>query len=967
MSACRSFHVFVCVCAFLCPIECSAAGPAAKQGISQYSLTQWGHRDGLPSAAIYAIAQTPDGFLWLGTADGLIRFDGIRFFQVPLMGKGDTAFGKVKALAASADGALWVGTETGILVRIDGPAMKSLTLNLPISSIRERPDSLIEVEASNQVFRVSPATMQVTTTCQVRSASALVSAPHPPQSMPLAKVDPTECGLQSAHNIAPSILDRTHLASDQIRSILPDTDGNLWLATRESGVIRVSNTVGEARAEKEQFSVVDGLSSDSVWTLFQDREHNLWIGTQNGLNRLRYDKFATMTRRSGLLSNNMTSLAVVGSKVFAGSAVGLNEITATGAKSVLRESILSLTGGIDGTLFAGTPHGLSVVKDGRSHVVQPGVQVTQITSIAQSSTGELWFYDQHGGLFRWEPGQVAIAVTTPALQSKAVSVIAAGTHGEVWFGLSTGEIVLYNGVTFHQFTAADHLPGGSPHAISADSDGGVWIASERGLARYSGGRFTSWSRKNGLPGSRVLWAVPGPGGRLWLGYNIGVASVTVSDLLHAATDPKSLVPYDFYDDGDGLHSNPDLHGSTPVAVLPDGRIWLTTSEGLATIDPAHIRKNPVAPPVHIVQITVDDANVDVAKAITLPPRTRRIEINYTGLSFTNPRKVTFRYRLLGFDSQWNIESTRRFATYTNLSPGKYRFEVLAANDDGVWSTEPAVLDFTLLPAFYQTKWFIALCLLALLLAILLLVRFRIRSVADGLRLRFEERLDERARVAQDLHDNLLQDVMGISLQLEIADELTPPGAAGKPILSRALQLSESALAQGRGALTTLRATMVSAQDVLQTLKLTATHFTEDRHQAIRYITEGTELPLRAGVGDEIIQIACEALRNALQHTRGRVDVRLSYTPNVFTLHIHDEGPGISQPILESGVPGHFGLTGMRERASRIAATLTIESKRGNGTQIRLTVPGRMAYPDHNASPSIWGRLQARWSGTHRQP
>jgi signal transduction histidine kinase/ligand-binding sensor domain-containing protein len=967
MSACRSFHVFVCVCAFLGSIECTAAGLATEQGISQYSLTQWGHRDGLPSTAIYAIVQTPDGFLWLGTADGLIRFDGIRFFQVPLLGKGDTAFGRVRALAASADGALWVGTENGMLVRIDGQAMKSLTLNLPISSIRERADSLIEVETSNEVFRVSPATMQITTTCQVRSASALDSEPHPSQSMSLGKVDSAECGLQSAHNVAPSILARAHLTSDQIRSILPDNDGNLWLATRESGVIRVSTTAGEAHAGNEQFSVVDGLSSNSVWTLFEDREHNLWIGTQNGLNRLHYDKFATMTRRSGLLSDNITSLAVVGNEVFAGSAVGLNEISAAGAKSLLRGSILSLTGGIDGALFAGTPQGLSIVKDGRSQVVQPGVQVTQITSIAQSSTGELWFYDQQRGLFRWEPGHIAIAVTTPAMQHKAVSVITAGARGEVWFGLSTGEIVLYDGVTFHQFTAADHLPGGSPHAISADSDGSAWIASERGLTRYSEGRFTSWSRKNGLPGSRVLWAVPGPGGRLWLGYNIGVASVAISDLLRAATDPKFLVPYDFYDDGDGLHNNPDLHGSTPVAVLPGGRIWLTASEGLATIDPAHIRKNPVPPPVHIVLITVDDANVEVARAITLPPLTRRIEINYTGLSFTNPRKVTFRYRLLGFDSQWNAESTRRIATYTNLPPGKYRFEVLAANDDGVWNTEPAVLDFTLLPTFYQTNWFIALCLLTLLLVILLLVRFRIRSVADGLRRRFEERLDERARVAQDLHDNLLQDVMGISLQLEIADELTPPGAAGKPILSRALQLSESALVQGRGALTTLRATIISAQDVLQALKLTATHFPEDRYRAIRYITEGTELPLRAGVGDEIIQIACEALRNALKHTRGRVEVRLSYTPNVFTLHVEDEGPGISQPILESGAPGHFGLVGMRERASRIAATLTIESKRDDGTRIRLVVPGRMAYPDHKASPSIWSRLQARWSGTRRQP
>jgi signal transduction histidine kinase/ligand-binding sensor domain-containing protein len=959
--------VFVCVCAFLCSIECTAAGVAPKQAVIQYSLTQWGHRDGLPSTAIYAIAQTRDGFLWLGTADGLIRFDGIRFFQVPLSGNGDTAFGSVRALAAGKDGALWAGTESGILVRLNGGSMKSLTLNLPISSIWERTDSLIDVETSDEVFHVSPTTMQITTTCQVRPGWLPNFERRSTQSLSLGEDASAGCGLHSGHNVRASILDRAHLRPDQIRSILPDSDGNLWVATRESGVFRVSSATGGARPEIEQISVADGLSSDSVWNLLEDREHNLWIGTQNGLNRLRYDKFSTLTRRTGLLSDNVNSLALVGNEVFAGSAVGLNRVTATGAESLLHERIFSLTAGTHGSLLAGTPRGLTIVKDGRTQIAQLGIRAAQIMSMAQSSTGEIWFYDQQAGLFRWQPGHVAIKVIVPAVQNKAVSVITANARGGVWFGLNSGDVVLYDGATFRTFTAADHLPGGLPHAITVDSDGSTWIASERGLAHYSGDRFVSWSRKNGLPGSRVLWAVQGLGGRLWLGYNIGVASVVISDLLRAATDPNFHVSYDFYDDGDGLHSNPDLHGSTPVAVLPDGRIWLTTSEGLASINPAHIRKNPVPPPIHITQIIADDANEDVARAITLHPLTHRIEINYTGLSFTDPRKVTFHYRLLGFDSQWNAASTRRTATYTNLPPGKYRFEVLAANDDGVWSTEPAVLDFTLLPAFYQTKWFIGLCILALLLAALLLLRFRIRSVANELRNRFEERLDERARVAQDLHDNLLQDVMGISLQLEIADELTPSGAAGKPILSRALQLSESALAQGRGALTTLRATIRSQQDVLQTLKLAATHFPEDRCQAIRYSTDGTELPLRAGIGEEIAQIACEALRNALQHTRGRIHVRLSYAPNIFIVLIEDEGQGISQAILESGVPGHFGLKGMQERAARIGAALTIESNRDHGTRIRLAVPGRMAYSDNKSSPGIWRRLKTRWSGTHRQP
>src|SRR5258708_20786973 len=333
----------------------------------------------------------------------------------------------------------------------------------------------------------------------------------------------------------------------------------------------------------------------------------------------------------------------------------------------------------------------------------------------------------------------------------------ADSLGRVWLGLTTGEIVLYNGAGFRTFTEADNLPGGMLHAISAGSDGSVWIASERGLALFTGNRFAWWSRKNGLPGNRVLWAVPTPAGRLWVGYNIGIASMRIEDLRHAATDAHFLVPYDFYDDGDGLKANPELRGSTPVAMALDGRIWFTTSEGLATMDAAHLRKNLLPPPVQILQLTADDVDVDLSNSITLPPRTHRIEINYSGLSLTDPRKVTFRYRMLGFDSQWSQASTRRFVTYTNLPPGDYRFEVMAANDDGIWNETPGGFAFKLAPAVYQTRWFLALCVLALILAGVLVFQLRVRAAADRLRLRFEERLGERARVAQDLHDNLLQE------------------------------------------------------------------------------------------------------------------------------------------------------------------------------------------------------------------
>jgi len=952
----RPFCAFVCLCALSRIIEGTAEALSPEQKVTQYSLTQWGHRDGLPSTAIYAVAQTADGFLWLGTSDGLVRFDGLRFVQVPLSKNGDIAFGRVQALKVDRTGAMWIGTESGRLVRMEGRSMRIGMLDVPIVAIRENADSTIQVETSDHLFRLDEHSIDI----KSKKLDAISGNSDP-------KDKTVTCPPCVSLGITASLLKHVNLGQDRIRMATRDSDGNVWIATKDSGVLRITKRSDESShtfPEIDRFSASNGLSNDSVWDIFEDREHNLWIATQNGLNRLRDDKISIITRQNGLLSNNISSL-VSATGIFAGSNLGLDRVSTGHSETVLRGSVFSLARASDGSLFFATSLGLSQLKKGKARLVPLGVDVPHITVLLQGSSRELWFYDQDHGLYRWEEGHTASRIIDPALSNKSVSVMEADSLGRVWLGLTTGEIVLYNGAGFRTFTEADNLPGGMLHSISAGSDGSVWIASERGLALFDGDRFIWWSRMNGLPGNRVLWAVAAPAGRLWVGYNIGIASMRMEDLRRAASDAHFLIPYDFYDEGDGLKANPELRGSTPVALAPDDRIWLTTSEGLATIDPAHIRKNLLPPPVQILQLTVDDVDVDLKNSMTFPPHAHRIEITYSGLSLTDPRKVTFRYRLLGFDSQWSQASTRRFSTYTNLPPGHYRFEVMAANEDGIWNETPDALAFTLSPAIYQTRWFLALCVLGLMLVGILLFRLRMRSAANELRLRFEERLDERVRVAQDLHDNLLQEVMGISLQLEIADELTPPEATGKPVLRRALQLSESALTHGRGALTTLRATALTRQDILQSLALAAEPFSEERKQAVQYSTDGTEHPLRAGVGEEIVQIGREALRNALQHTHGPIHVGIRYASRCFCLVVDDEGQGMSSTIMESGVPGHFGLRGMRERAAKIASTLTIESMARGGTHVQLSVPGSIAYAGFDTASGAWTRFMARWTRRER--
>ena len=281
------------------------------QGIRQYSIAQWGHRDGLPSTAIYAMVQTPDGFLWLGTSDGLVRFDGIHFVQIPLSKIGDMAFGQVRALTVDRAGRLWIGTESGSLVRMEGDSMQVVSVGLPIMAVREDAASTIEVATANGMLYFDPTSL----TSQARADSLGAS----PCSM---------CGPQA---VSAALLRRAHLAPKQLRTAMRDREGNLWLGTRESGVVRIAHPNGSAVIDR--LTTANGLSSDTVWDILEDREGNLWIATQNGLDRLRKGKFTMLTRSDGLPSNDVAALVVMRNSLFAGSSSGLTRIAAQQTKS----------------------------------------------------------------------------------------------------------------------------------------------------------------------------------------------------------------------------------------------------------------------------------------------------------------------------------------------------------------------------------------------------------------------------------------------------------------------------------------------------------------------------------------------------------------------------------------------------------------------------------------------------------
>jgi len=388
-------------------------------------------------------------------------------------------------------------------------------------------------------------------------------------------------------------------------------------------------------------------------------------------------------------------------------------------------------------------------------------------------------------------------------------------------------VVVFDGSRFRSYSERDGLAGGFVDAVFVDDGGTIWIGTERGLSRFEGQKFVTWTIANGLPGERVLWILADSVGRLWLGYSTGVASVTRSELDRAAQDPSHRVAYSFLDDGDGLKGNPDRHWQSPAVRASDGKFWFRTSEGVAVIDPQELTKNPVPPAVHIERLVADGAVVAATQTAQLQPLTRNVEIDYTALSLAEPRKVQFRYKLEGFDPDWRDAGTRRQAFYTNLHPHAYRFRVLACNNDGVWNESGATLDFDLLPAFYQTQWFRLLCALVLIILAWGAYRLRVWQVTTRAQELFEEHLKERKRIALELHDSLIQDVMGISLQIEVTDELLPADLPAKQSLARALRLCKSALDEGRRTLNDLRTVSLSAADLVKSFSQLTNELTRD--------------------------------------------------------------------------------------------------------------------------------------------
>lgn len=959
--------------------------------ISQYVHTAWRIQDGVLPNLPLAFAQTSDGYLWIGTFGGLVRFDGVDFVSWEGSDEQSLPDSRIVSLLGSSDGSLWIGTPVGVARLKDGKLTVLSKLGGRANTIIEGHDGRIWIgridvqderggicEVVGDELKFYGASEGV----PFRSVNQLAEGPDgtlwvasyqglcqwSPTSL-TGSVEKLETGgLLGAWDLTVENDGTVWAAAENakgdlelqrrdqqgwkrhqlpgvagetgVTALYVDRDQCVWIGTARLGIFRIH------AGEVDHFDSGDGLSGDAVAGFFEDREGSLWVGTSKGVDRFRDVRVATFSIREGLNTDSVSSvLATRDGRVWIGNSGALN-LLENGKLSAIRtgeglpgRDVTTLFEDRAGRLWVGVDDGLWLYEGGRFRLIDKGIAF----AVTEDTDGVVWARIGKR-LDRIVDLQVRDTVDLPFVPS--AYKMAADPAGGVWFGLNNGDLVRYrNGQT--ETVPAIHESRSAIRALVVDPDGSVWASTQDGLLRWKDGTARLLTSTDGLPCDEVYAIVNDGIGSLWLYVKCGVVSLSMEELDDWWATPGARVNARLFDPFDGAH--PSLSPKQPIgARSTDGRIWFVNDSLLQMIDPNRLVTNRIPPPVHIQRVVADRRRYPETGSLKFPALTRDVEIDYAALSLSVPQKVRYRYRLDGHDLDWQDAGTRREAFYNDLPPGTYTFRVIACNNDGVWNEHGATIEFVIAPAFYQTFWFVLLCIAVTSLLVWAAYRWRVRWISAQLDRRFEERLAERTRIAQDLHDTLLQGVLSASLQLHVAHDQIPDDAPGKPLVRRVLELMGHVVDEGRNALRGLRSSDEDPEDLNLAFTRVPKEIAADRAVAFRVLVEGRSQALHPMIRDEIYRIGREAIINAFRHAAAKhIEVDLRYGPNDLRLTVRDDGRGIDAAVLRSGRDGHFGLAGMKERSERIGAKLKVLSRASSGTEVELSIPGSAAFRAHH--------------------
>lgn len=986
----------------------TAAAIDPNRDLSQYIHDEWGTAKGFPGGQVYAITQTSDGYLWIGAEKGLVRFDGLNFHLFQHANTPMIPVGPIRSLVADNEGSLWIHFGGPLILRYANGKFEAVASLLPqgepavtamgrgangevlISALvngtlrynsgkfvkvvgsPDLPNFLVISLAESPDGKLWLGTRDLGLFYATQGNMSNIAKPLPDRKINcLLSISNEELWVGTDHGVArwngvevTTAGLSASLSHVQAFTMIKDRDVNVWVGTSK-GLVRVTPQGTAAFLKPAGDSI-------PVTALFEDREGNLWAGTSQGIERLRDSAFVTYSTGQGIpAANNGPVYVDSESRVWFGPAAGglywlrggqVERVTSAGLGD---DVIYSIAGDKTGLWIGRQKGGLTHLsyKDGsyktETYTEAHGLAQNSVYAVNQNRDGSVWAGTLSGGVSQFSGGKFRNYTTKDGLASNTVDAIVESADGTMWFATPNGLSALSKG-RWQTFKVPEGLPSDRVNCLFEDSVGLLWAGTDDGLAFLDSGRFQTPATLPASLHEPILGLIADGSGWLWIATSNHVLRVTRDKLRNG-----QITETDVHEFGvaDGLHGSEGVRRNRSVTEDLSGMVWFSLSSGLSVVDPARLRRSSVPAIVHINAVTADGGPIELGQSISIPSVRQRIVFSFVGLSLSVPERVKFRYKLDGFDHDWSNPVSAGEAIYTNLSPGPYRFHVIASNSDGSWNSVEDELGFEITPAFWQTWWFRTSGLLALGLMVLTLYRIRLLQLTRQLNVRFEERLAERTLIAQELHDTLLQGFLSASMQLDVAVDQLPEGSPLRPRLVRVLDLMRQVTEEGRNALRGLRLSDSGSEDIAVALSTINQELTSGGETVFRVIVQGSPRALHPIVRDEVYRIGREAVVNAFRHSHAKhITVEVSYLENQLRLLISDDGCGINSEVLESGREGHWGLSGMRERAERINARLKVRSRVGSGTEVELSVPTAVAFQVESNRSRRWFN---KWLGHKR--
>jgi ligand-binding sensor domain-containing protein/signal transduction histidine kinase len=959
----------------LCP---SLALPATvpQRSLEGYSRRIWQTQDGLPEEPVQALAQTPDGYLWIGTSGGLVRFDGaemvvfnrentpamrensvfcllvsksgdlwigteggglVRYRRGtfrPFAGEEGLSNGFVRSVLEDRGGQFWVGTDDGLfrfegdrLERVDGRAGVPA---LAVHDIREDSRGRLWVGGSTLLMmdggRTAEYRLEGGSSARVKSIL---------QTRDGVLWVGTVSGLERLNPDGTDRFNRVPEVSGTVRVLREDRDGVLWIGTIGEGIFL-------CRAGRfTRLRAPDYLPSDTVLSLLEDHEGNLWVGTQTGLMRLSTTPVSTFPLPGAAGSDFSTiyqdvddSLWIASTRLYRYSGQTARPYRFAGPLADIR--IRNLFRDRAGVLWVGTDgHGLWRIEGSRTvqYTKRDGLINDFIRAIYQGRDGSIWIGTDEG-VSRWRQGRFTNYGVGQGLCYFSIRSLAEDRSGDLWIGTDHGVSRLH-GNAFVRDAVVERLQKERVWAIHEDPSGGLWLGTlGAGLFRWKEGTLTAYTRDQGLANNSIYHILEDPAGTFWMSGPNGISSVMRRDLERMAESPSARPAVTLYGISDGLETT-QMHGGTQPAgcLAANGEVWFPSNKGPVRITPGQgTFSNP--PAAVIERIVADGRTLPTNGKLELPPGNGKLEIQYSAIRLRSQERMRFRYKLEDFDSEWTEAFGRRLAFYTNLPPGHYRFRVAAYEMNAPASVSEAAVEIDWKPHFYATAWFLTLCVAAAAAAALGVHRFRLRQIHA----RFDGILEERNRVARELHDTIIQGCGGVSALLEASATLADADPAMKQeLLECARTQIRGTIDEARRVVWDLRQSPAAEGELCATVSKLAEQLGQEAHIPIEFGATGKQRAVDHAIEHDLVMVAREALSNAVRHAAPTsVQLRLSFGTRELKMQVDDNGRGFDP--ASSPANGHYGIIGMRERIEHLGGKFFLRSGPGEGTHLEVAVP-----------------------------